>query len=188
MIFTLRELLDAVLMVAVIGFIFKDYFKIRRFNREGIPIENKQRFKPFLMAIAVTAPAIIIHELGHKLVAMSYGLQATFHAHYPGLGIGLALKLIGSPFLFFIPAFVQTSGTISGIPTALIAFAGPAVNLVLWLVSKIVLAKAKNLSKEWKIFLLLTRKINGFLFIINMIPIPGFDGFKVFTSIAEVIM
>ena len=135
------------------------------------------------MAISVTAPAIILHEVGHKLIALSYGLQATFSAHYLGLGIGLMLKLLGSPILFFIPAYVATSGSAGHLPNALIAFAGPLINLILWFVSKLVLMNSKGLSKDWKRILLVTRKINGFLFIINMIPVPGFDGFHVITSI-----
>jgi Zn-dependent protease len=33
----------------------------------------------------------------------------------------------------------------------------------------------------------LTRNINLFLFIFNMIPIPGFDGFTVFTGLWKII-
>ena len=51
----------------------------------------------FKYAIYVSAPAIIIHELGHKFVAMAYGYTATFEMFSLGLAIGVVLKLIGSP-------------------------------------------------------------------------------------------
>ena len=187
MIFTLLELFDAVLMSVVIGFIFKDIFQAKKISPEGIPIEERFSLKPMLMAMAVTVPAIALHELAHKLTAVGYGLQATFSASYLGLGIGLALKLIGSPFIFFIPAYVSIVGDVSPLANAMISLAGPITNLLLWLISKIILAKAKKLSKEMKIILLVTRKINGFLFILNMLPIPGFDGFSAYASIIQLI-
>jgi len=46
-------------------------------------------WKDFKFAIIITAPAVILHELAHKFVAMAMGLTATFHAWYTGLGIGV---------------------------------------------------------------------------------------------------
>jgi len=57
------------------------------------------------------------------------------------------------------------------------------MNLVLFALAAIVLKKKKNLKHETKIFLLLTKKINLFLFIFNMIPIGIFDGAKVFRGL-----
>jgi len=41
----------------------------------------------------------------------------------------------------------------------------------------------KKLSNRAKIMWLFTRRINGFLFILNMLPFPGFDGFKVYAGL-----
>ena len=106
-----QEIIDLVIMIAVIGFIFKDYAKIRDVKEDYDPLDDFKNKKSifwdgFKNAVIVTAPAIALHELGHKVAALSFGLEATFHAAYTWLGIGLALKLIGSPFLFFVPGFV----------------------------------------------------------------------------------
>ena len=39
--------------------------------------------------------------------------------------------------------------------------------------------------KKFNPALLLTSRINMFLFIFNMLPIPGFDGSKVFTGLIQ---
>jgi len=187
MIATLKELFDLLLMSAVLGFIFMDIFRVKKFSPEGIPVHERFSFKPVLMAMYVTVPAIALHELSHKLTALAYGLQATFSASYFGLGIGLVLKLIGSPFIFFIPAYVEVVGSAGSWASAVIAIAGPLVNLVLWASSKIILARTKKLGRELKIILVVTKKINGFLFIMNMLPIPGFDGFNAYISIAQAV-
>ncbi|MBC8444116.1 site-2 protease family protein, partial [Candidatus Woesearchaeota archaeon] len=41
----------------------------------------------------------------------------------------------------------------------------------------------KNIKKRYIPFLILTKKINLFLFIFNMLPIPFFDGGHFFSSI-----
>ena len=64
---------------------------------------------------------------------------------------------------------------------ALIAFAGPALNLVLWLTSTFALRK--NLLARHMQVLYLTSEINKILFILNMLPVPFFDGFTVYTNL-----
>ena len=135
-----------------------------------------------------TAPAIILHELAHKFVAIGFGLNAVFFAFYRNtftlmLGIFTIIsKLTGFGFIFFVPGFVGISGTGTHLQFALTAFAGPFVNLVLWLVP-LYLIKNKIYKKKHYLLLLLTQRINMFLFIFNMLPIPGFDGYKVFTGL-----
>ena len=111
------------------------------------------------------------------------GLFATFHAAYTWLGLGVVLKLVGAPFVFFVPAYVAHSAAALPWQSALIAFAGPGVNLILWLGAAYILKKSKNLSHTKSVALHLTSKINMFLFIFNMIPIPGFDGWHVFSGL-----
>ena len=57
MFFTLLELFDMVVMTLAVGFIFMDLFAHpgEKFNK-----------KAFLFAILVAAPAIILHEFGHR--------------------------------------------------------------------------------------------------------------------------
>lgn len=171
MFFTLLELFDMVVMTLAVGFIFMDLFAHpgEKFNK-----------KAFLFAILVAAPAIILHEFGHKFVALSFGYTATFHAAYLWLGVGVVLKLLRTGFIFFVPAYVSIGGAaVSGLPMSLTALAGPAINGILFLTAFGVLKYSKPKGKT-AMFWLVTKQINGFLFIFNMLPIPFFDGFKVY--------
>jgi len=179
---SIRELIDVVIMTAVVGYIFMDFLKFRR-------TEYKIGFdwETFKFACMVTAPALIFHELAHKFTAIAYGFQATFHAAYPWLGIGLALKMLNTGFIFFVPGYVSIGCaaqpcTIQPLASAIIAFMGPGLNLVLFLGSWMLL-KQKNLKNRTRILLYVTKQINMFLFIFNMLPIPMFDGFKVYAGI-----
>jgi Zn-dependent protease len=65
------------------------------------------------------------------------------------------------------------------------AFAGPAVNLVLFLATFLLLKSrsfVKN-NKKYVPLLFITSRINIFLFIFNMLPIPMFDGWKVYSGL-----
>jgi len=131
----------------------------------------------------VTAPAIILHEFGHKFVAIAFGATAVFKAAYTFLILGIVMKFLNFGFLFFVPAYVTYSTVgITYFQSALIAFAGPFVNLVLWLGAKLILKKS-NLKGWKKQALFLTSKVNMFLFIFNMLPIPMFDGFHFFKNL-----
>ena len=177
--FSLHELVDIVIMIAAVGFIFKDSF-VLPVKRDYDPLKSLGsglNFESMKMAVLVTAPAIALHEMSHKFVALSFGIPATFHADYFWLAIGVVLKLVGFPFIFFVPGFVSHASA-SSMANAVIAFAGPFVNLVLWLGSALLLRT--NASAKYGPLLHMTRGINMFLFIFNMIPIPPFDGSRVF--------
>jgi len=194
MLFSIKEIIDIVIICLALGFIFQGMFKSPKKTINYDPLEE-YKAKPkrkwidwhdFKFAIAVVAPAIILHEFGHKFMAMGFGTTATFHAAYKFLLLGIGLKIISFPFLIFVPAFVNFSPVgLSSIQTSLIAFAGPLVNLILWLVPMIILKKVK-LSRKWAYFLFLTKMINMWLFIFNMLPIPPFDGSQVFAGLFQV--
>lgn len=176
--FTLNELFDVALMTVVVGYIFMDLFRTKALGFDT---------HAFKFACLVTAPAILLHELAHKLVALSFGLEATFHAAYVWLLIGVLLKLMRSGFIFFVPAYVSILGSaITPLASTLTAFAGPAFNGVLFVLSWFLL-KQKKLKRSTFFFLQVTKQINLFLFIFNMLPIPGFDGFKVFEGLFKLL-
>jgi Zn-dependent protease len=181
----MRELIDLVIMTAALGFIFKDIFKKPSEPYEPLTYYKKRfDFESFKFAIMVTAPAIILHELAHKFVALAYGLAAVFHAHYFFLGVGILLKLLNFGFIFFIPGYVMYSTLATNFQTAAIAIAGPLVNLLLWLGSAFML-KQKNIKKKYIPLLFLTKRINMFLFIFNMLPIQPFDGGHFFHALIQ---
>lgn len=179
MIFTFRELFDVIIMTLAVGYIFMDLFR-----RHPVGFDKNA----FLFACLVTAPALIAHELAHKFIALSFGLQATFHAAYFWLILGIALKMLRFGFIFFVPAYVSIGSAhaaqIAPLTSALVAFSGPFLNLALFFVSWLLL-KQQRLKKNTFIFLHVTKQINLFLFVFNMLPIPFFDGMKVYQGLFQ---
>ncbi len=181
MVVSVREFIDIIIMTLAVGYIFMGFFKTAR-------KVNGFDWKMLWFACMVTAPALILHELAHKFTAIIAGLQATFHAAYFFLGIGLLLKLIKSPFIFFVPGYVSigcTSQPCTPDPLtfAIVAGMGPALNLVLFITAWAIMKYRTPQNKRWWFFWYITQRINLLLFILNMLPIPGFDGLKFYTSI-----
>ena len=187
MVFSLIEIIDIIIMTVVVGYIFM------AFLRKPTPdyYLKKQSFdwESFKLACWITGPALILHELAHKFVALGYGYQATFHAAYVFLALGVILRLMKSNFIFFVPAYVAigckaaVNCTIPPLQSALIAGAGPFTNFALFIASALVLKYKKKMSKKTRVILHLTKLINLFLFIFNMLPFYIFDGYKFFTGI-----
>ena len=168
-ILSLGEVIDLIIMIAALGFIFKGTFSSQK----------KTFLKEFLFALLIIAPAVVLHEAAHKFVALFLGGEAIFHAHLPFLGIGILLKLLNVGFIFFIPGYVEITNT-AELHRFFIALAGPLTNLTLFALAFLFLKK--NWAKKYHYQLILTKKINLFLFIFNMLPIPPFDGFAVVSS------
>jgi len=168
----LNELIDIIITVAVLGYIFKD-------------IIREKWFTVFYSMIAVS-PAVVLHELGHKFVAMGFGLQTELHASYFGLLIGAVLKAVSSPIIFFIPAYVIIGSGATPLQSALIAFSGPGTNGLLYLICRQL--RKRRMKAQTYVILGVAQWINGFLFILNMLPIPPFDGFTVFSSLLKLIV
>ena len=201
------EILDIILMTFILGFLFMGALKPIRKASEDVLDKYLKKSVTFdwhglWFAALVTAPAIILHEFGHKITALSFGLTATFHAacstanlmpgsppflnFYCGLTIvSIILKLVNFGFIFFIPAFVQIGANATVLQHTVIAFAGPFVNLLLFTFSWMMLKYHKTLSLKTRHYLVLSKNINLFLFIFNMIPIPGFDVFTVFSGLGH---
>ncbi len=185
--FSIAEILYLVITSLVIGYIFTGLFTPRIKN--AYDYLNPKRFdmRDFKFAVLITAPAVILHELAHKFTAMAYGLPAEFHISVFGLGIGVFLKLIAAPFIIIAPGYVSIPGVTDPSALALIAFAGPLVNLILWLGSRQILKSNYNLKRKTQTALALTAKINMILFFFNMIPLPPFDGSKVISGLYQLI-
>ncbi len=180
---TFEEIIKLVIMSFVIGFIFTGFYSFRPKNiYERMRKKRKYDFRDLKFSILVTAPAVVLHELAHKFVAMGFGYSATFNIWGFGLGLGLFLKLIGSPFIIIAPGFVQISelAFTNELAYRLIAFSGPAVNLLLWLSSMFLLKSNRRFSTKQLAGLKMTKYLNGLLFFFNMLPFGPFDGRKVF--------
>lgn len=190
MIITLLEILYLLIVTLVLGFIFYDRIGLYTPSKEDDLIKKySKRFDwdSFWFAAYVTAPGVVLHELGHKFVALFFGLFAQFKIFTLGLGIAIILKLVNSPFLIIAPGYVEIGGPATPLESLLISFAGPFVNLLLFFISLLLLNRKKKYSKKTYIFLSLTKQINLVLFIFNMIPIPPLDGSKVFYNLFKLL-
>src|SRR3989344_844259 len=80
-IITIGEIVDLILMTIFVGYIFSDIIPVRRDSYD--PLTHYRRgfdFEALKFAILATAPAIIVHEMAHKFMALGFGLSATFFA------------------------------------------------------------------------------------------------------------
>ena len=78
MLLSLMEIIDIVVMSAFLGYIFSDFLGKfagpQSYDVMGLMAHYSKKFNwnHFLFSVYVTAPAIILHEFGHKFVAMSF--------------------------------------------------------------------------------------------------------------------
>ena len=176
MLLSLSEIVDLVIMTLGVGYIFMDTLAAepRVMMRYGFDWARLR------LACLIAAPAVILHEMGHKFAALALGLAATFHAAYTWLMLGVAMKLLNTGLIFFVPGYVSIEGIQTPLQSAITAFAGPAVNLMLWGVARLAMKRAPRMKLKTFRMLAMTRQINGFLFIFNMLPIYFFDGYTVY--------
>lgn len=198
----LREAFDIVVMVAFLAYIFHDIIRPRRGQNIihyvdkgllGDDLRNKAWWDDLWFTIAVVAPCIILHELAHKFIAIGFGYNAVFYAFYHQtftliLGVLAVLsKYFDWGFILIVPGFVQILGDTTAGASALIAAAGPAIHAAFWLAALAVLRLGWASTQRANEFWVMTKKLNGFLFLFNMLPFPGIDGFTVYTSIAQLL-
>ncbi len=119
----------------------------------------------------------VLHELAHKFVAIAFGGRAEFRMWMQGLVLALVFSLLG--FVFVAPGAVYIyAPRVSRMQNALIALAGPLMNLALAFAfigaGMLFPIHAGGLS-VW----FFASKINIWLGLFNMIPIFPLDGSKV---------
>jgi Zn-dependent protease len=132
----------------------------------------------FLLILLTLGMGFVLHELGHKYVAIKYGALAEYRAWTTGLFAALVLAWItNGNFIFAAPGAVYIFGkAVSKEQNGRIAIAGAAVNLLLaWLFLLFGLA-----FPEFALLAGVGVYINAFLGFFNLIPIPPLDGSKVF--------
>jgi len=171
--FRRRELLDfgvAWVALSVAFAIFLNHDLLRAALRGGGPTGTA-----VASAVAVSGLTVgvgfLLHELGHKLVAIHYEQEATFQADYGMLGIAIAAALAG--WLFAAPGAVRHRGRITARENGLIALAGPAVNLLLAvLFLGAATLGAGSVATIARLGVLVNLLLAGF----NMLPVGPLDG------------
>jgi Zn-dependent protease len=186
MFITIREIIDIVIMTFAIGYIFSNF--IKKQPEEGYdPLTYYKKnlwWENLKLGIIVAAPAIVLHELAHKFVAMGFGAEATLHAPINWYIIIIIMQLLRFPLLFFVGGYVSHT-SLSYLASSMVSFAGPLTNLLLFLVFKGSI-RFKIANRKYYRILESSAKLNLFLFGFNMIPIPGFDGYNLLMSLIKV--
>ncbi|MBR9699629.1 M50 family metallopeptidase [Candidatus Woesearchaeota archaeon] len=176
------EIIDMIIMALAIGYIFSDVLrKPVTENFDPLKFYKHGKWENVKFAALAAGPAVILHELSHKAIAMLFGAKAVLFAPYGFYALIIILKAVGFPFLFFVGGFVSHT-PLPPLPSALVSIAGPAMNFLLWYLA-IQAVKNKWVKSKYVPYLIPFAKINLFLGIFNLIPLPGFDGFGFITSL-----
>ncbi len=178
-IITFQEIINLIILTAALGYIFSGF--IRRPRNVDDYFKSSPEWEDMKYAAMIVAPAVILHELAHKAVGLYFGFDSILGISAFGLGLGVILRFVRSPIIFFVPAFVMsTSAAHFPAKFAILALAGPAANFILYWLSDWAL-----LSRKWPKHnnaFIISRRINLWLLILNMIPIGFFDGAKVWAG------
>ena len=185
----IQEIINLIVLIVAIAYILSGYIKSPNKSFRQLRKRSFFDWEDFKFATIVAVPAILFHELAHKFVAIAFGAAATFKIWIFGIGLGIFLRLIMSPFLLLAPGYVEIpkQAVLTAQQMGLVAFAGPFINLILWLIPAFILKfQRRKLHRNTAVFLFYTAFLNMWLFIFNMIPIPPLDGSKVLYGLLSV--
>jgi Zn-dependent protease len=140
----------------------------------------------FFLAAATAGVGFVLHELAHRTVARNYGYSATYEVWWWGVIVCLLMAVLTQGALIFAAlGAVYISPKASnryldekGFNRAygMISLAGPAMNLLLAIAFYALSSQGGILSDfgAWGM------QINLWLAAFNLIPVPPFDGSKIF--------
>ena len=171
--FTQREIKELIISTVVLAFAFSRIINIGDF------ITN------FLASLFILTVVFVPHELlGHKLIAQRFGC----HAEYRMWKTGLIIAIIGSLFgvVFAAPGavmifpgirkeFAWTIHRITSKEMALIALAGPIVNIIFGFA----LIGLLFASLPYAAIIYTAARISFFLALFNLLPFGPLDGAKI---------
>jgi len=142
----------------------------------GILGDNVGFLTVFIIAFFTAGIGFLLHELSHKYIAISYGLNAEFKAFYGMLWLAVGLSFFG--FILAAPGAVFIHGTgLNRNKNGKISVVGPLTNIILAILFLII-----GLIYSSGIISVIANfgfTINALLAAFNMIPVMPFDGAKV---------
>ncbi|KPN31698.1 Zn-dependent protease [Halolamina pelagica] len=174
--FSAQEIQDLLIAWLALGVAFAIFFAGGGQRAIALVTGSPTAFAVALVVSLLTAGVgFLLHELGHKVMAVRYGNVAAFRAEYNMLFLAIMSAFLG--FIFAAPGAVHHRGRLTERQHGLIALAGPAVNLVLAVVF-VPLWIAGGVAGIGLLELLGGRglAVNLFLAAFNMIPIGALDG------------
>lgn len=128
-----------------------------------------------LISLLAIGSGFILHELGHKFLAIKYGAWAEFRAWIWGLMMALMLAVLLG-FVFAAPGAVYIGGNITEAQNGKISSMGPLVNLtfaVIFFPLNFITTGLLNTICFYIYY------INAFLGVFNLLPFGPLDGAKV---------
>lgn len=143
-------------------------------------------FANFGRSLLLVGLALLAHEFGHRTVATWLGYVSEYKAWILGLIAGLVVAFVSNGYLLFLApgmvlvnySMVHRLGTYPHGPNlkhvGWIAMSGAIANVVLAIICKALYFSFPN---PW---LLKAVNVNIWLALFNMIPLPPFDGVKMF--------
>ncbi len=143
----------------------------------------------FVISLLSISIAFIFHELTHRTIAKHYGCYARFQMWSFGLKLALLFAILtNGNFVFAAPGAVViypridlwgSTRPITKKESAIISLGGPGMNILLAVISFALLHFA-TVTGIVQTILVYSMRINLWLALFNMIPIPPLDGSKVF--------
>ena len=174
--FTRGEIRDLIIAFIVLSFSFA-------ISNVGLDAQGIISILPIVMfGVGI---GFLLHELGHKYVAVKYGHHSEFRLWPLGLLISFATAFIGIVFAFPGEAHFD-SDSISDEINGRISIAGPMANMVLALIFILIAILVYPLKFHFSvlnlIFLICTVgfSVNSFLALFNLLPLYTLDGTNVF--------
>jgi len=129
----------------------------------------------FLVVLIAVGSAFILHELGHRTVARSYGVHSEYRAWTWGLFLAILMAFVTrGAFVFAAPGAVYIFGRVSREQNGKISIAGPLTNLLVALAFL-----ALFFITPYKELCATAAYVNVLLGSFNMLPFGPLDGTKI---------
>ena len=173
--FTGKEIRDLTIAFIVLSIAFA-------ISTVGLYIHGFVSILPIIM-IGVGI-GFLLHEIGHKFVAMKYGYRAEFELWPPGLLIALVTAFLGVVFAA-TGAVKIYADNLTDEMNGKISIAGPMANIAIAIIFIIIAALIYPLKAHSSIFELIYHistigfSVNSFLATFNLLPFATLDGTKV---------
>ena len=137
-----------------------------------------------LIPIIAAAIAVVPHEIAHRQTARVYGCNSRFILSFKGFLATLLINLLSrfTGVLVFVSGFTGIFcrfGLMSKDVEGKTAFAGPATNLAIAVISILLLLTLRPTNAYIDYLLSQTYEFNSYVAFFNLIPIPPLDGQKV---------
>ena len=156
-----KEIFDIVISTIVLSFAF--YFYLHNFS--------------FIAVLLIVFTSFVLHELGHKFVAILFGCESRYEISYPLLITSFIIAYLSNwKIIFAAPgAVVSYKSGMSEREEGLISLAGPMMNVLVAIICLYLMYHTSYLS-----FLQTLGLFNCFVAFFNMLPFSVLDGKKVY--------